>query len=163
VRREHWMLRRIAMILALLTVLSHTSRAACGSISFEQLLAHPDVAAVFRATVVHVRSVTYPLPEGLGPAAGQVATLHVTTLWKGDVARDTVLYFGLGESQRQLELRQEYLFIAMPLSEVGRRQFGVAADVDQPLRANEFGCGAMPFDRPSTQQLIGIVPGRPPR
>jgi len=73
------------------------------------------------------------------------------------------LYFGKGEGDRLLQLRQEYLFIAMPLSEVGRQQFGVAANVEEPLRTNEFGCGAMQWDRPSTRQLVGSASGHPPR
>jgi hypothetical protein len=71
---------------------------------------------------------TYALPEGFGPAPGQVAKVRVAGVWKGIVHRDTILYFREGEGDRPLEVGREYLVIASVLSAVGRQQFGLSAE-----------------------------------
>jgi hypothetical protein len=153
----------IASALFVSLAVGQTARAACISVPLERYLLHPDVAAIFRGTVVEAIPVTYALPEGFGPAPGQVAKVRVAGVWKGDVHRDTILYFREGEGDRLLEVGREYLVIASVLSAVGRQQFGLSAEGEEGLSAAELGCGAIPFESPTAQNMLGNRPSQPPR
>ena len=160
--------RRLSVYLAITLALAiatfpQAASAGCVNATLAQVLSHPDVVAVFRGVIVELKSVTIPLPDNFEPTAGQIATVRVTEVWKGDIAREVPLYYGVGDSQRLVELGAEYLFITSQLSAFGRRQFGVAPGSDQRLRANEYGCGVMPYHSPYAQALVDGMPGYPPR
>ena len=144
-------------------IASRPARAACLVVSLDSYLSHPGVAAIFSGTVVTVKAIEYRLPENLGVAPGQIATLQVDRVWKGTVKRMTILGFRLGEGDQGLAPQEKYLFIAHRLDAVGREQFGFPPGDDERLGANELGCGAMPFERPIVAELLHGVPGEPPQ
>ena len=138
-------------------------QAACVETTLAQDLTHPDIVAIFGGSVVETTPVSIPLPENLGQTAAQIVTGQVVGVWKGDVPRETLLYFRVGEARRLLEAGQEYLFITSQLSRFGRQQFGIPPGDDQRLSTNEYGCGAVPFDTAYARRVVGETRAYPPR
>jgi hypothetical protein len=158
-------MRAVAMALALVAV-PQAVRAGCIAMTLAQASSHPGVTAIFRGTVVSFTRVAVPLPEDLHlpPMAGQIATVRVIEVWKGDVLHETPLYFGVGlDGQRLLDVGGDYLFIASQLDAFGRRQFNVPPGDDQRLYSVEYNCGAIPFASPYAQSIVSGTPGHPPR
>lgn len=154
-----------ALGVGVLLAVPQAVQAACIPMTLAQASSHQDVTAIFRGSVLGFERVTVPLPEDLHlpPIAGQIATIRVADVWKGDVPREILLYFRVGERQRLLDIGGDYLFIAGQLDAFGRRQFNVPPGEDQRLSSNEYGCGAIPFANPYAQSIVGGTAGHPPR
>lgn len=146
-------------------VVSTPQRAQAGCAGdFEMYLKHPDVVAIFRGTVTAVQSLRAALklsPESTAAENYQIATLRVSTVWKGEVPPRTALHFARGEGNLMLALNAEYLVIAHELSVESRRRFGLPITGERALGSNEFGCGVRPID--TAVRLIGGAVGYPPK
>jgi hypothetical protein len=151
--------------LVLLNAVPEAVQAACLPMTLAQASSHPNVTAIFRGSVLGFERVTVRLLEDLRltPMAGQIATIRVAGVWKGDVARETLLYFRVGEGERLLDIGGDYLFIAGQLDAFGRRQFNVPPVDDQRLSTTEYGCGAIPFASAYAQRIVDGTAGHPPR
>jgi len=135
------------------------ARAGCTPTSLGVYLSRDEVAAIFVAKVIEVQAVQLRVEGALN--RGQIAKLRVERVWKGVVRRDATLHFEFGEGADGLEVGAAYLFVAHPLSSVGRAQFGLPAYGDS-LGANELGCGAIPFPGRYASEVLGDAPGRVP-
>jgi hypothetical protein len=124
-------------------------------------LDHPNVVAIFRGTVTSISAVppslTWPRDRR------QIATMAVTTVWKGDVSSRAVVYAFLGSGNIEgMVTNAEYLVIAHVLAPESRPWFGLPWTGEPALGSNGMGCGIRPFSSLNAK-FMGDAPGYPPK
>ena len=150
-----------ALFVLLAAVSPPPAQGGCGG-DFAASLKHPDVVAIFKGTATSVKNVppslTWPRDRR------QIATMMVTSVWKGEVSARTVVYAFLGSGTvAGIEANAEYLVIAHVLTPESRPWFGLPWTGEPALGSNQFGCGIKPISSPNTAKFIGDAPGYPPR
>ena len=153
----------LTAVLALL-LFSSTANAqgGCYAPSLAMYLDHPDVVAIVRGTVTSVRAVppslTWPRDRR------QIATMAVTTVWKGDVSPRAVVYAFVGSGDvAGMVMNAEYLVIAHVLSPESRAWFGLPWTGEPVLGSNGIGCGVRPIPSLNAKFQRSSCPSIPSR
>lgn len=130
--------------------------AVCVVMSLDDLLVRETIIAVFSGTVQQVESVP----------AGQIVTLAVDRVWKGQVDGRSVVYNRQepgADEQITFAPKTRYFVVAYRPIATERAAFGMPAEGGDLLATNF--CAAHEFDNPGdrwVQQVLRGAPGHPP-
>jgi hypothetical protein len=138
----------------------------CDYLTLSKVLASTDYTAFFRGTASDIKNVI----------DGQLVTFRVVRVWKGDVARETVVYnqmaWVMGNlpypqqdvSARTFTLGVEYLVATHSDMEKRLREGTTLEGFGAKLGIRGGGfCHQKRFDGPGTSVVLGDAPGYPPK
>jgi len=144
-------MRRVSTLALLAFAVASHAGAQCVIFPLEHYLADERIAAVLQVRVLDANAV----------ATGQLVSVEVLRLWKGDSSRRVTIYFrerGVHEGEVDLRAGEVFLIFAHRLTAAERQEIGIQ-EAEPALGTSN--CLAYPFD--GARQILGDTPGYPPK